>query len=147
MAILTLERITVGATAVSKEDAIRQAGQLLVESGCVSQEYVTGMHARENTMSTYLGNGVAIPHGTHESIQYIQKAGISVVQLPNGVEWEDDEKAHLVIGIAAASDEHMGILTNLAEVVEDEDIALTLGQTATAEEILNLLNRQPEMDA
>lgn len=148
MSILTLDRIKVGATAVNKEDAIRQAGQLLVDSGCVTSEYVDGMQEREKTMSTFLGNGVSIPHGMHESIQYIQKAGISVVQLPDGVMWdeEDDEMAYLVIGIAAASDEHMGILTNLAEIIEDEEVAESLGQSAGANEILELLNRQPEIE-
>lgn len=147
MAVLTLERIKTGATAVNKEDAIRQAGQLLVDSGCVSADYIKGMLEREATMSTFLGNGVAIPHGTYEAIAHIKKTGISVLQLPAGVVWEDDEVAFLVIGIAAASDDHIGILTNLAEVVEDEDVALTLGQSAGADEILNLLNRQPEMDS
>lgn len=147
MAVLTAERIKVAATAVSKEDAIRQAGQLLVDSGCVEEAYIEGMFERESTMSTYLGNGVAIPHGVYESIKLVKTTGISVVQIPDGIVWEDDEKAHLVIGIAASGDEHMGILENLAEAIEEEEIALKLGTTATAEEILDLLNRQPEMDA
>lgn len=148
MSVLVAERIRTGAAATSKEDAIRQAGQLLVDSGCVEAQYIDGMLAREGTMSTYLGNGVSIPHGTYESIPHIKKAGISVVQLPAGVEWDDDEDSvHLVIGIAAASDEHLEILTNLAEVIEDEEVALSLGTSATADEILMALNRQPEVDA
>lgn len=139
MAILSVERIKVGGTAVSKADAIRQAGQLLVDSGCVQAQYVDGMLEREQTMSTYLGNGVAIPHGTFDSIGFIQNTGISVLQLPSGIEWDDGEMAHLVIGIAAANDEHMDILTNLAEVIEEEDEALALGQKADAAAILAAL--------
>lgn len=146
MTILSKERIRTGATAVDKQDAIRQAGQLLVDSGCVKPDYIDGMLERENTMSTYLGNGVAIPHGTYDAIAHIKQTGISVLQLPGGVAWEDDEMAYLVIGIAAASNDHMDILSNLADAIEDEDVALTLGQTAGADEIMRLLNPQPETD-
>lgn len=146
MTILSKEQIKVGATAVDKTDAIKQAGTLLVNSGRVTPEYVDGMLEREDTMSTYLGNGVAIPHGMHESIQYVQSTAISVLQVPNGVAWEDDEMAYLVIGIAAKGEEHMGILANLADIIEDEDVALTLGQTASADEIMRLLNQVPQIE-
>lgn len=144
MAILSVDRIKLGATAVDKADAIRQAGELLVASGAVEANYVDGMLAREATMSTYLGNGVAIPHGMHDNITDINSAGISVVQLPEGVIWEDDEVAHLVIGIAAGSDEHVGILMNIAEVIEDEDATKLLTTTDDVEVILERLNREPE---
>ena len=144
MSILTIERIKLNGTATSKEDAIQQAGDLLVNSGAVAKEYVAGMHEREATMSTYLGNGVAIPHGMHESIQYIKQSAVSVLQLPNGVEWEDGEMAYLVIGIAATSDEHIGILSNLAEVVEEEEDVEALANTDDAEFILNQLNQEPQ---
>jgi len=129
MAILSVDRIRLGATAVNKADAIRQAGELLVSSGCVQAGYVSGMLAREETMSTYLGNGVSIPHGQFDNRADILQTGISVLQIPAGVEWEDGEKAYLVIGIAASSDEHVGVLANLAEVIEDEDMTLALIQT------------------
>lgn len=145
MSVLRAERIKIGATAVDKTDAIRQAGQLLVDSGCVDAAYIDGMLAREETMSTFLGNGVSIPHGLYESIQFIKKTGISVVQLPDGVAWEDGELAYLVIGIASSSDEHMDILTNLADVIEEEEMALHLGKQATGDEILAALNGQPEL--
>ncbi len=129
MAILAINRIQLQATAQDKSDAIRQAGQLLVDSGCVKAKYVDGMLAREETMSTYLGNGVSIPHGEFDNREDILQTGISVLQLPAGVEWEDGEKAFLVIGIAASSDEHIGVLTNLAEVIEDEEMTQKLIQT------------------
>lgn len=129
MAILSTERIRLQATVQDKADAIRQAGQLLVDTGCVKNGYVEGMLAREETMSTYLGNGVSIPHGQFENRSDILQTGISVLQIPDGVEWEDGEIAYLVIGIAASSDEHMGVLTNLAEIIEDEVSTQRLIQT------------------
>ncbi|MBK6324880.1 MAG: PTS sugar transporter subunit IIA [Chloroflexi bacterium] len=139
MAILSVDRIRLGATAVDKADAIRQAGDLLVNSGCVQAGYVQGMLAREQTMSTYLGNGVSIPHGQFDNRADILQTGISVLQVPAGVEWEDGEKAYLIIGIAASSDEHIGVLANLAEVIEDEEMTQALIQTADPELILTQL--------
>lgn len=144
MSILTLERIKLGGKAKNKQEAIQQAGELLVQSGAVAPEYVAGMHEREETMSTYLGNGVAIPHGMHESIKFINQSAVSVLQLPEGVEWEDGEMAYLVIGIAATSDEHIGILSNLAEVVEEEEDVMKLAKTTDAQFILDQLNQQPQ---
>lgn len=143
MAILAENRIQLGATAVDKSDAIRQSGELLVKSGCVQPGYVEGMLAREETMSTYLGNGVSIPHGQYDNRSQIIKTGISVLQLPDGVEWEDGEKAYLVIGIAAAADEHVGVLSNLAEAIEDEEIAQQMITTQDPGMILNTLEREP----
>ncbi len=144
MSILAEERIRLGATAVDKVDAIRQAGELLVSSGCVTPAYVEGMLAREETMSTYLGNGVAIPHGEFDNREDILKTGISVLQVPDGIEWEDGEKAHLIIGIAASSDEHVGVLAALAEAIEDEDITAELITTSDPAVILDHLSREPE---
>lgn len=146
MSILALERIQVQAQATDKLDAIRQTGSLLVEHGCVKPAYVDGMLAREATMSTYLGNGVAIPHGTYDNRDDIIQTGISVLQLPQGVEWEEGETAHLIIGIAASSDEHVGVLSALAEVVEDEKLIEQLWRTTNAQLILDNLNREPEED-
>jgi len=144
MDIVTEDRIALNATAVDKQDAIRQVGQLLVASKCVEPAYVQGMLDREETMSTYLGNGVAIPHGTHDSIAHIASTGISVVQFPEGVLWEDDELAYLVIGIASGSDEHIEILSNLADVLEEEEEVLALTKTNDKGLILNALSGQSE---
>ncbi len=146
MTILALERIQLQAIAVDKADAIRQAGQLLVDSGCVKAEYVEGMLAREETMSTYLGNGVSIPHGQFDNREDILQTGISVLQIPAGVAWEDGEKAYLIIGIAASSDEHIGVLSNLAEVIEDEELTLTLSQTTDAALVLAELGKEQPVE-
>jgi phosphocarrier protein FPr len=129
MAFLSVDQIQLQACAIDKQDAIRKSGELLVNTGCVAPAYVDGMLAREKIMSTYLGNGVAIPHGEYDNLGDIYKTGISVLQLPQGVEWESGEMAYLIIGIAASSDEHVGVLAKLAEVVEDEEMTKKLTQT------------------
>lgn len=120
MPILSKDRISLHATAADKADAIRKTGELLVNSGCVLSPYIDGMLAREQSMSTCLGNGVAIPHGVYENRDHILQTGISVLQLVDGVEWDDGERVYLVIGIAASGDEHVGVLSRLAEVIDDE---------------------------
>lgn len=120
MSILSTDRISLKANAANKDDAIRKAGELLVRSGCVLSPYIEGMLSREKTMSTSLGNGVAIPHGVYENRDHILHTGISVLQLDEGVEWDDGEKVFLVIGIAASGDEHVGVLANLAEVIDND---------------------------
>lgn len=147
MAILERNRINLQATAVNKEDAIRQAGALLVESGCVAAPYVDGMLAREATMSTYLGNGVSIPHGQYDDRAHIKQTGISVLQVPAGVVWDEDDEdelAYLIIGIAANSDEHVTVLSNLAEAIEDPDMAEELARTDDVDLILRSLNGVPD---
>ena len=91
MAIIAKNRIALQASTTSKTDAIRQAGELLVNSGCVLPAYVDGMLAREESMSTSLGNGVAIPHGIYENINDVLQTGISVLQLTAPIEWEDED--------------------------------------------------------
>jgi mannitol/fructose-specific phosphotransferase system IIA component len=141
MGILAKDRIRLQATARDRDDAIRQAGELLVQSGCVNPAYVDGMLARESTMSTYLGNGVSIPHGEYDDREHILQTGISVLQLENGVEWEDGEQAFLIIGIAAAGDDHVGVLANLAEAIEDEEVAGQLISTTDPDLILSTLEK------
>lgn len=146
MDILTVDRITVQATALDKMDAIRKAGELLVTGGCVKPAYVRGMLAREESMSTYLDNGVAIPHGQYENRDDILATGISVLQIPEGVEWEDGDKAYLIVGIAASSDDHIDVLTALSEIVEDEDLIAQLRSTDDKQLILSHLSRKPGVD-
>lgn len=143
MSILSAERIQLNAVAADRSDAIRKAGELLVSSGCVLPPYVDGMLLRETTMSTYLGSGVAIPHGVYENRDHILQTGISVLQLPQGVEWDEGEMAYLVIGIAASSDEHVGVLASLAEAVEDEAILNELISATDPEIILRHLSGTP----
>ena len=139
--LLTPELVQLGAKAASKEDAIKQAGELLVRAGCAAAGYVEGMLARERTMSTYLGSGVAIPHGTFDEVGLIKRTGISVVQVPAGVEWEPGERAYVVVGIAAVGDEHVDLLSRLAEVVEDEALTRSLIEATDPAAVVACLNR------
>jgi phosphocarrier protein FPr len=129
MDVLTEETVRLGAQAIDKVDAIRQSGQLLVKAGRVPLTYVDGMLAREKVLSTYLGNGVAIPHGRFEDLATVYRAGVSVLQLPEGVEWEPGERAYLIIGLAATSDEHVGVLTNLVQIVQHRETVQQLAHT------------------
>lgn len=143
MAILSKDQISLQAAASDRTDAIRKAGALLVDSGCVLPEYVEGMLKRETTMSTYLGNGVAIPHGVYENREHVLRTGISALQLPEGVEWDEGgERVYLVIGIAATSDEHVGVLANLAEAVEDENILNEMLHATDPQIILKHLGKE-----
>lgn len=143
MAILTKEMVRLGARAVDKTDAIKQSGELLVQAGCVAPSYVDGMLARERVMSNYLGNGVAIPHGESKDLALVRRPGVSVLQLPEGVEWEAGEWVHLVVGLAARSDELVGILHNLLEVLQDPSSIELLAHATDPMVIVDRLARRP----
>ncbi|WP_375194303.1 phosphoenolpyruvate--protein phosphotransferase [Sphingobium sp.] len=112
--------IRIDAHASGKEDAILQAGQLLVAAGCVAPGYEQSMIRREAVANTYLGSGVAIPHGLGEDKGLVRRDGIVVLQVREGVEWNPGQRAHLVVGIAAGSDSHIAILRRLTRLIQDE---------------------------
>ena len=147
MSILSADRVALNVRAADKFEAIRRAGELLVTSGCVLPPYVEGMLARERSMSTSLGNGVAIPHGIYENRDHILKTGLSVLQLSEPIDWDGEEKVFLVVGIAASSDEHVGVLANLAEVVEDEAKLGELRSTADPDVVVKHLGASLDPDA
>jgi len=132
--ILRPSAIVVGASAASKAEAIDQVGGLLMAEGLVTDEYVKAMHEREGIISTYLGNGIALPHGTGENQESILQTGLAVAQFPAGVPW-GDEKALLVIGLAAKSEEHIPVLSRLAGVLEDAELCERLAKTTDPLEI------------
>jgi len=142
MSILSKDRISLQASATDKVDAIRKAGELLMKAGCVLPAYIDGMLTREQSMSTSLGNGVAIPHGVYENREHILQTGISVLQLKDGVEWDEGEKVFMVIGIAASSDEHVGVLSNLADVIDNEENLAELLKTNDPDVILKHLSEK-----
>ena len=142
MTILSKDRISLQTSAVDKADAIRKAGELLVTTGCVLPEYVEGMLTREQSMSTSLGNGVAIPHGIYENRDHILKTGISVLQLTDGVDWDEGEKVFMVIGIAASSDEHVGVLSSLADVIDNEENLAELLKTYDPDVVVKYLGEK-----
>ena len=136
--ILKIENIRTGLAPESKEEAIRRVGMLLHESGYVDAAYVDAMIERENLTTTYMGMGLAIPHGTSEAKAAVIKSGIAVLQYPEGVEF-GDEKAHLIIGIAGVGDSHLEILAKVSEALEDEEVLDRLSKSADASEIYETL--------
>jgi mannitol/fructose-specific phosphotransferase system IIA component len=142
MTILSKERISLQASAIDKADAIRKAGELLVTSGCVLPEYIDGMLKREESMSTSLGNGVAIPHGVYENRGHILTTGISVLQLVEPVEWEEGDSVYMIIGIAASADEHVGVLSNLADVIDNEESLAELLKTSDPDIVVKYLGEK-----
>ena len=103
---------------VTKETAIRLAGKLLVDEGCVEPPYVEAMLDREKVFTTYMGMGIAIPHGTSEAKAQVKKTGITLVQFPEGVDF-GDEKANLVFGIAGIGDEHLDMIQKIVQALDD----------------------------
>ena len=124
---------------VSKEDAIRAAGELLVKQGCVERSYVDAMLEREKLVTTYMGMGLAIPHGTSEAKDSVKKTGIVLVQYPDGVDF-GDEKAQLVFGIAGIGDEHLDLLQKICEALEDENVLEKMKTTDDVAWILEQLS-------
>lgn len=140
--ILTAEKIMLNAKVASKEEAIRLAGNLLVQAGHVTAVYVEKMQEREQLATTYIGSGVAIPHGTNESKQEIQSTGISIVQVPEGVDFGEGNTAYLLVGIAAVGDEHLEVLSNIAIICSEEENVKRVVQATTADEIIALFSEE-----
>jgi PTS system mannitol-specific IIC component len=136
--ILRMESIRVGEQAADKWEAIRMAGDLLVKGGYVNMEYVDAMAERETITTTYLGMGIAIPHGTAKAKSEVLHTGISVVQFPDGVAF-GEERAQLVIGIAGIGDEHLELLARVSEALEDERVLNRLKTTTDPGYILQIL--------
>lgn len=136
--LLRKDNIKLGLKSVTKDEAIRMAGRLLVEGGYVGENYIEAMIEREKDITTYIGSGIAIPHGVAAAKREIKKSGIVVLQFPDGVKF-DGETAHLIIGIAGAGDEHLTILANIATAIEDENVSVeALYKTTDKEEIYRL---------
>lgn len=137
--ILVRDGVKLNQRPVSKEEAIQAAGELLAGLGYVDRTYVDAMQERERRVSTYMGMGVAIPHGTSEAKNTVKKTGIVLIQYPEGIDF-GDEKAQLVFGIAGIGDEHLELLGKICEMLEDEEILETLKTTDDVDWILGRLN-------
>ena len=118
-ALLYPENVKVGCKADTKENVIRQIGQMLVDSGYVSPSYVDAMVKREETCSTYMGNELALPHGVEEAKKEIKASGIAVMIFPEGTDW-GGETVKVVVGIAGVGEEHLQILSVIAEQALEE---------------------------
>lgn len=138
---LNAEQIFLGLQANDKAEAIRFAGEQLVKFGFVQPSYIDAMFAREELVSTYLGEGLAVPHGTADAKDAVLKTGIVVCQYPQGVRFTDEEDgvAKLVIGIAAKGNEHIQVLTAITNALDSEEAIATLTSTQDVEKVLALL--------
>ena len=143
--VLSTEAVRLGLSATDKEDALRQCGAVLVEIGAAGPAYADAILEREQSVSTYMGMGFAIPHGTDASREHINRAALAFLQSPDGVDWNGKE-CQVCIAIASKSDEHIGILQALAMVLSDQESAQRLRETTSVDEVLELLSPQDDED-
>ncbi|WP_207952023.1 PTS mannitol transporter subunit IICBA [Pseudomaricurvus alcaniphilus] len=141
--ILPTKNIKLGLKSMPRPDAIRLAGSLLRDSGCVEDSYIDAMLERENDLSTYIGNGAAIPHGTCAARDKILRSGIAVLQFPDGIDF-DDNKAHLLVAIAALGDQHLQILSQLARIFDNAEEMEILRTTTDPDYILATFTGQTQ---
>jgi len=137
--VLTLDQIKVPGAARSKDDAIRESGEMLVDAGAVSPEYIDAMFEREKSVSTYMGNYLAIPHGTNESKDSIKRSALSVIRYDQPIDWDGNE-VRFALGIAGYQGGHMDILSKIAILFSDTDEVDKLIAARSAEEVYELLH-------
>ncbi|CAA9325336.1 MAG: PTS system, mannitol-specific IIA component [uncultured Friedmanniella sp.] len=142
--VLTLSQVKTPGTAGSKSDAIQEAGQLLVDAGAVGPDYIDAMYERETSVSTYMGNFLAIPHGTNAAKGSIRRSALSVVAYDRPIDWDGNE-VRFVVGIAGHEGGHLEILSRVALVFSDSDQVDRLLQARSAEEVLQLLGPVNEL--
>jgi mannitol/fructose-specific phosphotransferase system IIA component len=136
--VLVREAIRLAQHADDKWDALRQSGALLEELGAVDAGYAAAILEREGQISTYMGEGVAIPHGTDQARALVRRTALGFIQYPDGVDW-DGEAVYLCIPIAASGDEHVGVLSALAGILVEADSAAALRSATDPDDVLALL--------
>ncbi|WPO99295.1 phosphoenolpyruvate--protein phosphotransferase [Pseudomonas sp. HR96] len=141
---LTIEQISMGQTAVDKPAALQLLADKLVADGLVAAGYLAGLQAREAQGSTFLGQGIAIPHGTPDTRELVYATGVRLLQFPEGVDWGDGQKVYLAIGIAAKSDEHLRLLQLLTRALGETDLGQALRRASSPEALLKLLQGAPQ---
>lgn len=136
MPLLDARTIRLNARYRDKSEAIRDVGRLLLEAGKVTPDYIEKMIERESLATTYVGNGVAVPHGTKDSLGFVRETGLAVVQVPEGVDFGNGNRARLLVGIAAQGGEHLDLLTTIATVCADDERLERLIQAPDAQAVL-----------
>ena len=143
--LLAEASINLDGSATSRDDAIRQAGAGLLAVGAIDESYVSAMIDRENSVSTFMGEGVAIPHGTLASKDSVKSDALSLVRFPEGVDWDGND-VRLAFGIAAKGNGHIALLSKLATVLMDPEKAAALRAATTTEQVYALLESENEDD-
>lgn len=141
--VLTADAVRLGQRAEDRSDAVRQCGSLLVEIGSVEPPYVDSMLERETIITTYVGEGIAIPHSTDAGRAFVRRTALAVVQFPEGVDW-GGETVRVCVAIAALGDEHLRVLSSLAEILLEPGMAEELRSADTVEGVLEMLRPAPE---
>lgn len=137
--ILAPSYIQLNMKSETKNEAIERVGNLLVQGGYVKPSYIQGMKNREASFTTYIGNGIAIPHGTNEYKKDILKTGIVIAQYPEGVDFGNGNTAYIVIGIAGKNDEHLDILSQIALTIQDEKNVERMRHAKDTDEIVSVI--------
>ncbi|MEE6308165.1 PTS sugar transporter subunit IIA [Plantactinospora veratri] len=141
--VLDRRAIRLTEVAADRDDAIRRCGEVLVDIGVVHSEYVRTMLDRERSVSTYVGEGVAIPHGTLAGKDLVHRDALAVLRFPDGVDW-GGQPVTVCVAIAARGDGHVELLASLAEILLDTDRARALREATDPEDVLALLTPAPE---
>lgn len=135
--ILATENILLGQQLATKEEAIRLAGQILVDKGYVEAGYIEKMLEREEMTSTFMGNFVAIPHGTDDAKKEVKETGITIIQVPNGIDFGDGNIVKLIFGIAGKGNDHLDILSSIAITVSEVENVEKIVDATSPEEVLS----------
>ena len=138
--ILVPDSVILNGTANTRDAAIDEAGRLLLERGAVDEGYITAMHEREESVSTYMGSYLAIPHGTNAAKDHIRKSAVSVIRYPNGIDW-NGKQVKFVVGVAGLNNEHLHILSSIAKVFTSNAQVAQLESATTVDEVLELFGK------
>lgn len=143
--VLSSRAVLLGGRASDRWDAVRQCGALLVSLGAVEPDYADAMQERERSISTFIGEGVAIPHGTDASRPLVRRTALGFLQFPDGLDW-DGQRVTVCIPIAASGEEHVAVLSALAQVLMDPDAAHRLRTATDPETVLALIAATEKRD-
>ena len=138
--ILAKDNIVISHEIFDVSSAIKKVGDMLLRDEYIELPYIEAMHKRNASLSVFLGNYLAVPHGEYEAKKYIKASGISVLVLPDGMDW-DGNRVHFVIGLAGKDQEHIKILSNIAELFQEEDKVLELVKATSTDKIYDALSK------
>jgi PTS system mannitol-specific IIC component len=138
--VLAERSVVLQGSATNQADAINEAGRLLVDRGAVEESYIDAMHERERSVPTYMGNFLAIPHGTNAAKELILRSAVSIVRYPDGIDW-NGKQVKFVVGVAGVNNEHLSILSAIARVFSDKEQVARLDRAETVDEVLALFGK------
>ncbi|MCP2048566.1 UNVERIFIED_ORG: PTS system mannitol-specific IIC component [Paenarthrobacter nicotinovorans] len=138
--VLLRESVILNGTAADRDSAIDEAGKLLLDRGAVDVSYVHAMHEREESVSTYMGSFLAIPHGTNDAKEHINHSAVSIIRYPEGIDW-GGKQVKFVVGVAGINNEHLHILSSIAKIFTNKAQVAQLEQATTVDEVLELFGK------